>query len=117
MEQNDDLLMQSVRELQCPKLVDVTQSVMDYVREHPLPHQHKNILTNSFFAPNRKWVGYVAAVAACVLLFLSVNVVMLFTKDYNEERLGDLFVSVYDYGSNADYAVDSDMDYLYYLGE
>ena len=58
------------------------------------------------------------AAAACVALAIMVNLVIYFTKDYNEPQICDMFASAY--GSNqydiASFDAD-DMAYFGYYGE
>ncbi len=84
----DDLLIQQLREINYPGQVDVTDAVMQQVRQRPI------------LAPSRKtvrWKQISWGIAACVVLFVAINITTLFTKEYNVSQIGNSIVELYDY--------------------
>ncbi|MCQ2294155.1 MAG: hypothetical protein MJZ67_00745 [Bacteroidales bacterium] len=84
----DDKLIQELKEMHYQGKVDVVDAVMQQVGNKPLlvPATHRITL------------GKVSiAAAACALIALSINVVALFTRDFNEVQIGSDIAAVYNF--------------------
>lgn len=96
----DDLLKQRIAAIQCPGKVDVVSAVMDEVRRRPLLAAVPSLSLRKV-----KWVA--AAVAACVVVPILMNIVSTFGRQYNTGIMADDIASVYDYhagyGDNGSY--------------
>ncbi|MBR1792493.1 MAG: hypothetical protein IJ764_02500 [Bacteroidales bacterium] len=99
MKYDDDIMMQQLRQMQYPHAVNLVEGVMSQVRlSLPRPSVW------------HRWGRYVAAVAACVVVALSINVLIFFTKDYNEPQLTSMLASVYGYDQYMSQSIESYAD-------
>ena len=94
----DNDILQQLRDMRYPHTIDVVEQVMEQVRNKPLLAARQ---------PRRPLLRHVAAaVAACILLAVGINITLIFTHDYNEAQIGNMIADVYafhaDYGSAAD---------------
>ncbi len=109
MELNDEKLMQQIRTMEYPVKADIVDSVMRRIEQQTAKPKKPRLMM---------WQRYTIAAAACVALAIMVNLVIYFTKDYNEPQICDMFASAY--GGNqydiASFDVD-DMAYFGYYGE
>lgn len=106
----DNDLLEQLRVMRYPYTVDVVDQVMEQVRNKPLLVLRQK--SKSIFH------RIAVAVAAVAILAVGINVTLLFTKDYNEDQIGNMIASVYDYhtdyGSTADVYEDlGTMETLY----
>ena len=90
----DTDILNQLRDMRYPTSINVVAPVMEQVRNKPLlapkpqtSHRLRRITT---------------AVAACVLLAVGVNVMLLFTRDYDESQIGNMIAEVYNYHANYD---------------
>lgn len=91
MTEND--LLQQLRDMRYPNDIDVTDAVMARVSKSPY------LSSVGTKAVNLKRI--VAAVAACAVLAVTINVALFFAHDYNEQSIGSMISEVYNY--HADY--------------
>ena len=90
----DNDILQQLRQMRYPDTVDVLQPVMQQVRNKPLltpqpatTHRLRRITT---------------AVAASLILAVGVNMLLLFTHDYDETQISNMIADVYNYHANYD---------------
>lgn len=91
MTEND--ILQQLRDMRYHKDIDVTDAVMARVSKSPI------------LAPVKKKTAtfqrIAIAIAACAVLVVTINVALIFTRDYNEQSIGSMISEVYNY--HADY--------------
>lgn len=91
----DDTLIQQLREMHYPGKVDVVDSVMEQVAKRPL------------LAPvpsrSHRWIRAVLTAAACALLAVGVNMVLLQNRQFDSKSIGTCLAEVYDYHSDYGY--------------
>ena len=103
----DEDILQQLRELNYPDKIDVVDAVMAQVRNKPL------------LVPQPKRVSFqrwAVAVAACFVLAVTVNVSILFLRDFNEPQLSKDIAMVYNY-TDAYNSISSDDSYDFGLVE
>lgn len=103
----DEDILQQLRELNYPDKIDVVDAVMAQVRNKPL------------LVPQPKHVSFqrwAIAVAACFVLAVTVNVSILFLRDFNEPQLSKDIAMVYNY-TDAYNSISSDDSYDFGLVE
>lgn len=92
---------QLLREMRYPATVDVVAPVMEQIRNKPL-------LTAQ---PTRFRIKRVATiVAACFLLAVGINLILLYTQDYDETQISNMLVDVYNYHANYDNMAEASFD-------
>ena len=93
MKQDYDIFMNEVakeiRTIAAPKQVDVTDAVMDALRN------------KAVMAPQREgftWKKAMVGVAACLLIALAVNISRFISNGYDDAAIDNMFAELYDYG-------------------
>ena len=101
MTEND--ILQQLRDMRYPHDIDVADAVMARLSKSPIlaPAKTKTVC----------FQRVAAAVAACAVLAVSVNVALLFFHDYNEQSIGSMISEVYDYHADYDNLTASLSDY------
>ena len=108
MKNDDELIMQPLRDMQYPREVDVSDHVMAIVRQMPTPRRQTAWL---------RWGRYAAAAAALVI-GISVVATIFQNRNYNEPQICDMMASVYDseYDFSDEY-VSVDFDFFDYFAQ
>lgn len=85
MKHDDNILLQqatdAIRDISCPKQVDVTDAVMARLQHTQLlaPRQSRSL-----------WLRGSIAAAACLLLGIGINLTILFTRSYDESSISNM---------------------------
>ena len=97
MIKQEDILIQQLREINYPGPIDVTDAVMRQVGNKP------------FLVPQRhlRWGRISVGVAACAMLFVSINITRLFTHEYDLAKISSALTEVYDYHADYGYGNES----------
>lgn len=98
--------LQELSQLSCPRQVDVVDSVMAEVRQHPYLRPASRPLV---------WRRIAVTAAAAVAALVVINVSILYSRSYDEEQISSMMAFAQDYDSYG--TVESDavnpIEYLY----
>lgn len=90
----EEQYIEQLRAMRYPGTIDVVDAVMDQVSQMPL------------LAPKpsraKTWLRVSSIVAAAAVTLVLVNVVLIFTRSYDEPQIDKMIAEVYDY--HASYA-------------
>lgn len=95
----DDYLLQQMRDMRYPAQVDVVDGVMSQVASRPIMVRR----------PVPRWRSIAIAAAACALLAVGVNMVLLQTRQFDTRSISGCLTEVYDY--HLDEGASSDAGY------
>lgn len=101
----EDTLIQQMRAMNYPGKVDVVDAVMAQVADRPL--------LAPAYARAQRWRRAAIAAAACALLAVGVNMVLLQTRQFDSGAIGGCLAEVYDYRADYGYYENAVVDDYY----
>ncbi len=113
MTMNIDEQLKQLSQQTCPRQVDVVDSVMAHVRQHP----YLQPVAAPSAVHRRRWVPWASLTAAAAAVALVVvNITPAVASSYNEEQIGTMMAYVSDcdnYYSPVESAAENPIEYLY----
>ena len=106
---NLDEQLQQLKNQTCPRQIDVVDSVMAQVRQHPY------MINKSVSRSKVIWRRISVSAAAAIVILFVLNTTVFRPQSYNEEQIGSMIalVSDYDYYAPIESAAEDPLEYLY----